>query len=94
MKPKSESQKVPLSSLNVQPTGTEKPVLLASLSNSSEWNNDDSWSSQVRKPGEMSKKSARKPVSNEWVIVAGVDSDTATESDLFFKIPFIPEKSE
>ena len=35
----------------------------------------------------MSKKSARKPVSNEWVIVAGVDSDTATESDLFFKNP-------
>ena len=43
---KSESQKVPLSSLNVQLTGT-------SSSNSSEWNNDDKWSSQVRKSGEM-----------------------------------------
>ena len=38
---KSESQNVPLSSLNVQQTGTGRPVLLASSSNSSEWNNDD-----------------------------------------------------
>ena len=38
---KSESQKVPLSSLNVQQAGTEKPVILAGSSNSSEWNNDD-----------------------------------------------------
>ena len=47
---KSESQKVPLSSFNVQQT---RSVLLASSSNSSEWNNDDKWSSQVRKSGEM-----------------------------------------
>ena len=40
---KSESQKVPLISLNVQLTGTVKPVTLASSSNSSEWNNDDKW---------------------------------------------------
>ena len=33
---KSESQKVPLSSLNMQQTGTGKPVTLASSSNSSE----------------------------------------------------------
>ena len=40
---KSESQEVPLTSLNVQQTGTGKPVMLASSSNSSEWNNDDKW---------------------------------------------------
>ena len=38
-----------------QQTGTEKPAVLASSSNSSEWNNDDKWSSQVRKSGEMSR---------------------------------------
>ena len=38
---KSESQNVPLSSLNVQQTGTGRPVLLASSSNYSEWNIDD-----------------------------------------------------
>ena len=48
---KSESQKVPLSSLNVQQTSTGRPVLGASSSNSSEWNNDDKWSSQVRRTG-------------------------------------------
>ena len=54
---KSESQNVHLSSLNVQQTGTGIPVMLASSSNSSEWNTDDKWSSQVRKSGEMSKTS-------------------------------------
>ena len=78
---KSESQKVPLSSLNVQQTGTGKPVMLASSSSSSEWNNDDKWSSQVRKSGEMSKTSTVKLVSNEFVIDIDMDSDTATESD-------------
>ena len=53
---KSESQNVPLSSLHVQQTGTVRPVMLASSSNSSEWNNDDKWSSQVRKSGEMSEQ--------------------------------------
>ena len=61
---KSESQKVPLSSLNVQLTGTGKPVTLATSSNSSEWNNDDKWSSQVRKSGELSTTSTVKLVSN------------------------------
>ena len=79
---KSESQKVPLSSLNVQQTGTTKPVMLASSSNSSEWNNDDKWSSQVRKSGEMSKTSTMKPASDELVIDIDMDSNTATESDL------------
>ena len=87
---KSESRKVRRSSLNVQQTGTGKPVMLASSSNSSEWNNDDKWSSQVRKSGEMSKTSTVKPVSNELVIDIDMDSDTATES----KITFIPEQSE
>ena len=82
---KSESQNVPLSSLNVQQTGTERPVMLASSSNSSEWNNDDMWSSQGRKSGEMSRTSTGRPVSNKLVIDIDMDSDTATESDLSLK---------
>ena len=82
---KSESQKVPLSLLNVQLTGTGKPVTLASSSNSSEWNNDEKWSAQVRKSGEMSKTSTVKLVSNKLVIDIDVDSDTAAESDLSLK---------
>ena len=79
---KSEGQKVPLSPLNVQLTGTVKPVLLASSSNSSEWNNDDKWSSQEWKSGEMSNTSTVRPVSHKVVIDIDMDSDTATESDL------------
>ena len=55
-KTKCESQNVPLSSWNVQQTGTGRPVLCASSSNYSEWNTDDKWSSQVRKSGEMSER--------------------------------------
>ena len=76
---KSESQKVPLSLLNVQQTGTEKPVMLASSSNSTEWNNDDKWSSQVRKSGEVSKASTGRPVYDKFVMDIDMDSDTATE---------------
>ena len=54
---RSECQKVPLRSVNVQQTSTGKLVMLASSSNSSEWNNDDKWSSQVQKSGEMLKTS-------------------------------------
>ena len=43
---KSESQNVPLSSLNVQQTRTGRPVMDASSSNCSEWNIDEKWSSQ------------------------------------------------
>ena len=50
---KSESQNVPLSSLNVQQTSTERPVMGASSSNYSGWNIDDKWSSQEWKSGEM-----------------------------------------
>ena len=83
---KSESQ-IPLSSWNEQQprtmmSGAEKPAMLASSPNSSEWNIDDKWSSQVWKSGEMSKSSAGKPVSNELVIDDDRDSDTATESNL------------
>ena len=53
VKTKSESQKVPLSSLNEQQTRTRRPVMGASSSNYSEWNIDDKWSSQDWKSGEM-----------------------------------------
>ena len=59
--------------------------MLTSSSNSSEWNNDDKWSSQVRKSGEMSGTSTVRPVSNKLVIDIDMDSDTATESDLSLK---------
>ena len=82
---KSESQNVPLSSLNVQQTGMGRPVLLACSSNSSEWNNDDKWSSQVRKSGEMSKTSTERPLSNKLVVDIDMDSDSAAASDLSLK---------
>ena len=78
---KSESQKVPLSSLNEQQTRTLRPVMGASSSNSSEWNNDDKWSSEVRKSGEMSKTRTVRLVSNKLVIDIDMESDTTTESD-------------
>ena len=81
-KTRSESQKVPVSSLNEQLTGTGRPVLGASSSNSSEWNNDVKWSSQVRKSGEMSETSPGKPVDDKFVIDYDMDSDTFTESNL------------
>ena len=93
-KTKSESQKVPLGTWNVQQTSTERPVTLAGSSNSSEWNNDDKWSSQVRKSGEMSKTSTGKLVSNKLVIDIDMDSATAAESDPFCNITFIPEQRE
>ena len=84
-KTRSENQKVPVSSLNEQLTGTVKPVTHASSSNSSEWNNDDKWSSQVRKSGEMSETSPGKPVDDKFVIDYDVDSDTFTESNFSLK---------
>ena len=60
-KTRSESQNVPLSSLNVQQPRTGRPVLVASSSNYSEKNIDDKWSSQVRKSGEMSGTSTGDP---------------------------------
>ena len=55
--------------------------MLTSSSNSSEWNSDDKWSSQLRKSGEMSKTSSGRLVSTKLVI-DDLDSDTATESNL------------
>ena len=81
-KTKSESQNVPLSSLNVQQTSTGRLVLGASSSNYSEWNIDDKWSSQVWKSGEMSNTSTGRPVYDKFVIDDDMDSDTATESNL------------
>ena len=54
-KTKSESQTVPLSSLNEQQTRTGRPVMGASSSNYSEWNIDDKWSSQEWKSGNVRK---------------------------------------
>ena len=65
---KSESQNVPLSSFNVQQTRTGRPVMPASSSNSSEWNNDDKWSSQEWKSGEMLGARTERPVDDKFVI--------------------------
>ena len=81
-KTKSESQNVPLSSLNVQQTSTGRPVLGASSSKYSEWNIDDKWSSQVWKSGELSNTSTWRPENDKFVIDDDMDSDTATESNL------------
>ena len=61
-KTKSESQKVPLSSLNEQQTRTGRPVMGASSSNYSEWNIDDEWSSQECKSSEMLGARTERPV--------------------------------
>ena len=81
-KARSESQKVPLCSSNVQQPSTERPVMGASSSNYSEKNNDDKWSSQVWKSGEMSNTSTGRPVYDMFVIDDDMDSATAAESDL------------
>ena len=59
--------------------------MLASSSNSSEWNNDDKWSSQVRKSGEMSGTRTGRPESKKLVVDIDMDSDTAAESGLSLK---------
>ena len=59
--------------------------MLASSSNSSEWNNDDKWSSQVRKSGEMSGTRTGRDESKKLVVVFDMDSDTAAESGLSLK---------
>ena len=89
VKTKSESQNVPLGSLNVQQTSTGRPVLGASSSNYSEWNIDDKWSSQVWKSGEMSGSSTGRPVDDKFVIDDDMDSDTATESNFSLSRSFL-----
>ena len=81
-KTKSESQNVPLSSLNEQQPRTVRPVMGASSSNYSEWNTDDKWSSQEWKSGEMLGARTGRPVDDKFVIDDDMDSDTATESNL------------
>ena len=72
---KSERQNVPLSSLNVQQTGTGRLVLGASSSNYSEWNIDDKWSSQVTKSGEMLGARTERPEDDKFVIDDDMDPD-------------------
>ena len=81
-KTRSESQNVPLRSLDVQQTSTERPTLGASSSNYSEWNIDDKWSSQEWKSGDMLGARTGRPVGDKFVIDDDMDSDTATESNL------------
>ena len=81
MKAKSESQNVPLGSLNVQQTSTERPALGASSSNHSEWDIDDKWSSQVWEYGEMLGTSTGRPVDDKFVIDDDMDSISTTESN-------------
>ena len=53
VKTRTESQHVPLSSLNEQHTRTGRPVMGASSSNNSKWNIDDKLSSQEWTSGGM-----------------------------------------
>ena len=73
-KTKSESQTVPLSSLNEQPR-TGRPVMLASSSNYSEWNIENKWFSQVWKSDDMLGTSTVRPTDD---IDDDMDSDTVT----------------
>ena len=68
MKTKSESQKVPLSSLNEQQPRTGRPVMGASSSDYSEWSIDDKWSSQEWKSGEILGARTVRPVDDRFVI--------------------------
>ena len=81
-KTKSESQNVPLGSLNEQQTRTGRLGMGAGSSNYSAWNIDDKWSSQEWKSGEMLGARTERPVDDKFVIDDDVDSDTATESNL------------
>ena len=93
-KTKSECQKVPPSSLNEQQPRTGRPVMGASSSEYSEWNNDDKWASQVRKSGEMPGTRTERPVGGQESTQEidkfvtdddDMDSDTVTESNLSLK---------
>ena len=84
-KTKSESQNVPLSSLNVQQTGTERPVMGAGSSDYSEWNIDEKWSSQEWKSGDTFGARTGRPMDEKFVIDIDMDSDTAAESDFSLK---------
>ena len=93
-KTRSESQKVPLSSLNEQQPKTRRPVMGASSSDYSEWNVDEKWSSQEWKPGEVLGARPWRPVDDKFVIDDVMDSDTVTESDLSLKSRSFLEQNE
>ena len=57
----------------------------ATLSNYSECNIDDKWSSQMWKSGELSKTSTVRPVDDKLVFDIDMNTDTATESNLSLK---------
>ena len=94
---KSESQNVPLSSLNVQQTGTGRLAMGARSSNYSEWNIDERWSSQEWKSDEMMEVRTGRLVSEQppgsftqhtdrfIVDDDDMDSNTVTESDMSLK---------
>ena len=90
MKTRSESQ-VPLSSWNEQQPRTERPVMLASSSNSSEWNTDKTWSSQEWKSDELMEGRTGRPVlfaqhTDRFIVENdNMDSYTEAESDMSFK---------
>ena len=84
-KTKSESQKVPLCSLNEQQTRTGRLVMDVCPSNYSEWNTNEKWSSLEWKSGEMSNTCTVRPVHDKFVIDDDMDSDTAAESSLSLK---------
>ena len=65
LKTKSENQDVLLSTWNEQQPRTGRPVMGASLSNYSEWNIDDQWSSQEWKSGEMLGAKTVRPVGGQ-----------------------------
>ena len=78
----------------MQQTGTATPVMLSSSSNTSEWNIDDKWSSQVWKSGQMLGARTERPVDDKFVIDDDMDSDTVTESDLSLKSRSFWKQSE
>ena len=100
-----ESQ-IPLSSWTEQQSRTERPVKDASSSDQSEWNIDEKWSSQEWKSDEMLEARTGRPVSGQpagsftqhtdrFVIDDDdMNSNTATESDLSFKIQIILAQGE
>ena len=94
VKTKSESQEVPLNSLNEQQPRTGRLVMGASSSDYSEWHIDEKWSSQEWKSGELLVLRTVRPVGGQsassftqhtdrFVIEDDdMDSNTATESNL------------
>ena len=89
--------KIPPSSWNEQQPRTGRPVLGACLSNYSEWNIDEKWSSQEWKSDEVLEARTERPVNEQppglfaqhtdrfIVDDDEMDSDTVAESDMSLK---------